>query len=45
VFPHSPATETFRYRGRLRGPATALVEVVQPANGVPILRRTFRIRL
>jgi hypothetical protein len=45
VFPHSPATETFRYRGRLRGPATALVEVVRPANGVPILRRTFRIRL
>jgi len=45
VFPRSPATETFRYRGRLRGPATALVEVVRPANGVPILRRTFRIRL
>jgi hypothetical protein len=45
VFPRSPATETFRYRGRLRGPVTALVEVVRPANGVPILRRTFRIRL
>jgi hypothetical protein len=45
VFPRSPATETFRYRGRLRGPATALVELVRPANGVPILRRTFRIRL
>ena len=45
VFPRSPATETFRYRGRLRGPATALVEVVRPTNGVPILRRTFRIRL
>jgi hypothetical protein len=45
VFPRSPATETFRYRGRLRGPATALVEVMPPANGVPILRRTFRIRL
>ena len=45
LFPRSPATETFRYRGRLRGPATALVEVVRPANGVPILRRTFRIRL
>jgi hypothetical protein len=35
----------FRYHGRLRGPATAVVEVVRPANGVPILRRTFRIRL
>jgi hypothetical protein len=45
VFPRSRATEMFRYRGRLRGPATALVEVVRPANGVPILRRTFRIRL
>jgi hypothetical protein len=45
VFPRSLATETFRYRGPLRGPATALVEVVRPANGVPILRRTFRIRL
>jgi hypothetical protein len=45
VFPRSRATETFRYRGRLRGPATALVEVLRPANGVPILRRTFRIRL
>jgi hypothetical protein len=45
LFPHSGATETFRYRGRLRGPATALVEVVRPASGVPILRRTFRIRL
>jgi hypothetical protein len=45
LFPRSRATETFRYRGRLRGPAAALVEVVWPANGVPILRRTFRIRL
>jgi hypothetical protein len=45
LFPRSRATETFRYRGRLRGPATALVEVVRPANGMPILRRTFRIRL
>jgi hypothetical protein len=45
VFPRSLATETFRYRGPLRGPATALVEVVRPANGVAILRRTFRIRL
>jgi hypothetical protein len=45
VFPRSPATETFRYRGRMRGPATALVEVMRPADGVPILRRTFRIRL
>jgi hypothetical protein len=45
VFPRSRATETFRYRGGLRGPATALVEVVRPANGVAILRRTFRIRL
>jgi hypothetical protein len=45
VFPRSPATETFRYRGRLRGPVTALVEVARAANGVPILRRTYRIRL
>jgi hypothetical protein len=45
LFPRSRATQTFRYGGRLRGPATALVEVVRPANGVPILRRTFRIRL
>jgi hypothetical protein len=45
VFPRSPATEMFRYRGGLRGLATALVEVVRPANGVSILRRTFRIRL
>jgi hypothetical protein len=45
LFPRSRATETFRYRGRLRGPAAVLVEVVRPANGVPILRRTFRIRL
>ena len=45
VFPRSRATETFRYRGMLRGPVTALVEVVRPANGVPVLRQTFRIRL
>ena len=45
VFPHSPATETFRYRGRLRGPVRAVVEVARPAKGVPILRRSYRIRL
>jgi hypothetical protein len=45
VFPRARATESFRYRGRLRGPATAVVEIERPADGVAILRRTFRIRL
>jgi hypothetical protein len=45
LFPGSAAIETFRYRGRLRGPATALVELARPRNGVPVLRRSYRIRL
>lgn len=45
IFPRARASESFRYRGRLRGPATALVEIDRPADGVAILRRTFRIRL
>jgi hypothetical protein len=45
VFPRSRATESFRYRGRFRGPATALVEIDRPADGVAILRRTYRVRL
>jgi hypothetical protein len=45
VFPRARARESFRYRGLFRGPATAVVEVDRPADGVAILRRSFRIRL
>jgi len=45
LFPGSRAIETFRYRGRLRGPATALVELARPRSGVQVLRRSYRIRL
>ena len=45
LFPGSGAIETFRYRGRLRGPATALVELARPRTGVQVLRRSYRIRL
>lgn len=45
VFPRARARESFRYRGPFRGPATAVVEVDRPADGVAILRRSFRIRL
>jgi hypothetical protein len=45
IFPRSRAIETFRYRGPVRGSARAVVELARPSAGVPILRRTFRIRL
>ena len=45
VFPRAVATQTFRYAGRFRGLVTALVAVARPASGVPVLRRSYRIRL
>jgi hypothetical protein len=45
IFPRSRAIETFRYRGPARGSARAVVEIARPRAGVPVLRRTLRIRL
>lgn len=45
VFPRAVATQAFRYAGRFRGLVTALVAVARPASGVPVLRRSYRIRL
>jgi len=45
IFPRSRAIETFRYRGPVRGPALAVVELARPSAGVPVLRRTLRMRL
>lgn len=45
VLPRSAGIDEFRYRGRLRGFVTAVVEVAPPAHGAAVVRRTFRIRL
>jgi hypothetical protein len=45
IFPRSRAIERFRYRGPVRGPALAVVELARPSAGVPVLRRTLRMRL
>lgn len=45
VLPRTAGIDEIRYRGRLRGWVTAVVEVAPPGNGAAVVRRTFRIRL
>ncbi len=45
VLPRTAGIDEIRYRGRLRGWVTAVVEVAPPGRGTALVRRTFRIRL
>jgi len=45
VLPRTAGVDEIRYRGRLRGWVTAVVEVASPVHGTAVVRRRFRIRL
>jgi hypothetical protein len=45
LLPHGVAVMTLRYSGRARGRVRAVVALRRPRPGIPVLRRTFRIRL
>lgn len=45
ILPHGVAVLTLRYSGRARGWVRAVVALRRPRPGIPVLRRTFRIRL
>ena len=45
MLPRTAGIDELRYRGRLRGVVTAVVEVAPAEHGGAMVRRTFRIRL